>query len=186
MRSVRLKLVSRWPSRSRAWDKLPAGQRDVRLLEQANAQGWTESPNRDDTWAFGFLSLVCLQPTRRVPRDQVLGCMVVSSLKIMHLSLVRVAPGEPSTIEHAPGAHGRFSHRPLPSCRHVRIQGESMRLQDEELGPGRTYRPRDATPRWCSMDQFHELRAPRPSRASASVQTRNRTKPPDGIEQASP
>ena len=52
-------LASRWPSGSGP-GTVDSRQRDVRQLEQANAQGWTENPNRDNTWHSGFSRLrVC-------------------------------------------------------------------------------------------------------------------------------
>jgi hypothetical protein len=63
------------------------------------------------TAASGFLSLACLRNATS-GRGHALGCMVVSSLKIMHFSLFQTAPGEPSVIEQAPG-DGRLSQRPL-------------------------------------------------------------------------
>ena len=63
------------------------------------------------TAASGFLSIACLRNATS-GRGHALGCMVVSSLKIMHFSLFQTAPGEPSVIEQAPG-DGRPSQRPL-------------------------------------------------------------------------
>jgi hypothetical protein len=54
--------------------------------------------------AIGFVSPALLQTQQA--RVQALGCMVVSSVKIMRFSSFWTAPSEPSTVADAPGDGG--------------------------------------------------------------------------------
>jgi hypothetical protein len=119
--------------------------------------------------ACGFLSLAWLRYAASA-RDQALGCMVVSSLKIMYFSLFRMAPGEPSTIEHAPG-DGRFSHRPL-------LRADTFAFKTNRCGFKTRSNGQEEHTSLAILDgkgpASQARRRDRP--ASASVQTRNRTK----------
>ena len=121
------------------------------------------------TAASGCLSLACLHSATSA-RGHALGCMVVSSLKIMHFSLFQTAPGEPSVIEQAPG-DGRPSQRPLLRADIFALNtnrcGFKTRSNGQEEHAGLALLDGDgpASPARCQD---------RP--ASASVQTRNRTK----------
>lgn len=94
----------------RAWDSA-SRKRAVRSLEQATAQGWTGSPNRGDTWHSDFSRFLLCKRCKCASS----GAGVQGRFKPEYhafFSLYQMAPGEPSTVEHAPG-DSRFSHRPL-------------------------------------------------------------------------
>src|SRR5205823_3184819 len=80
--------VSRWRSRSGPGTVVSL-QRVIRLLEQWVLKGGLEVP-AVATAASGFLSLASLRNATS-GRGHALGCMVVSSLKIMHFSLFQTA-----------------------------------------------------------------------------------------------
>jgi hypothetical protein len=161
-------LVSRWPSGSGP-GTVSGRQRHVRPLEPVRAQGWTGIPNRGDTWHSGFSRLrVCA--TLRVSRS---GARVLGGFKPGNhafFSLFQRVPGEPSTVEHAPG-DSRLRHRPL-------LRANTFAFTTNRCGfKTRSNGPEEHTGLAILDGKGPASRARHRGRpARASVQTRNRTK----------
>jgi hypothetical protein len=67
--------------------------------------------------------------------------MAVSRLNMLHVSLCKIAPSEPSRAG-AGTWRRQVQSKAAPRCRRVRVQHESTPIRNGEQWPGRTCRPR--------------------------------------------
>ena len=143
-RHSRGSLVSRRHNSIRAWGRgEPATNHSAARKVECAARAcsrvdWTSQVRRPLHPGFSrFHGRMTVASTRRHALER----MAVSRLKIVHDSLCKIAPSEPSR-----GGAGTWRRqvpsKAAPRWQRVRVQHESTRLQIGEQWPGRTCRPR--------------------------------------------
>ena len=165
-------------NRIRAWDSA-SRKRSVRPLEQTMAQGWTGIPSRGDTWHSGFSRLLLYKRCKCASS----GAGVQGRFKPENhafFSLFPMAPGEPSTAEHAPG-DSRLNHRPL-------LRADTLALNANRRGFKTRSKGQDQPAGRALLDGNGPVSQSRRhcSPASASIPKRESHQASAGIMQPSP